>query len=159
MPSGEYAMRTPAPRVAGGLLSLLLPSFLSAGCDRSGPAVEIIVPTGFTGPVWVVEDPQGGIPIPKVGGCYRVEIPESGILKVSSTAPFRRWHSESARYADGTTLARADEAEPPDGAVALRDGGSVLSSRGGREVRFLSYYVGTKKAAKAFLEMPTLPPG
>ncbi len=135
---------------------LLLLFLLVAGCSRSGHPVEIIVPTGFTGPIWIVEDAQKGKPIPLVGGRYRVEVPEGGVLTVSSTDLFQQWHSESARFADGTTI--PVKSDPPDDAVVLRGGGYTQLSRDGREFRFLAYYVGTKEAAKPFLEEPSPPP-
>jgi hypothetical protein len=137
--------------------ALLFLGLLSAACDRSGPSIEIIVPERFTGPIWIVEDPQRGKAIPRVNGRFEVKVPSSGILTVSSIQPFQRWHSGTARYADGTALQRDGLDSPMDDAVALRAGGYAISSRHGREVRYLSYYVGSKMAAKGFLERSSPP--
>ena len=82
---------------------LTLGAFLLAGCSgRSGPPVELVVPKGFTGTVWLILDPDGQ-DIPLVHGQYQMVVPPSGILRIQSFAPLEQWHSFSARY-DGTTI-------------------------------------------------------
>jgi hypothetical protein len=106
-----------------------------------------------------VEDENAGKPIPQVNSSFQVVIPDSGVLKVRSTKPFEIWHSEIARFEDGTRLQTEEGKEPPNDAVALRGGSYTSLSKNGREIRFLSYFVGTKQAAHEFLEMPSSPPG
>jgi hypothetical protein len=137
--------------------ALILLLLISAGCDQSGAPVEFIVPNGFSGPVWVVEDAQRGRPIPKVGSRYRIEVPENGVVRVSSTQPLRQWHSESARYTDGTPLPVEHGADVPELAVALR-GGYGVGLSGSPTASFLAFFVGTKAQGQKFFESPTPPP-
>lgn len=57
-------------------VALLLPGvLLLANCGGgSGPPVELVVPRGFTGTVWLLLDP-GGQDIPLVDGRYRIAVP------------------------------------------------------------------------------------
>jgi hypothetical protein len=138
--------------------SWVLGFVLFAGCSDSGPSVEIVVPKGFTGPVWIMLDPDGQ-DIPLVNGRYQVVFPADGVLRARSFRPFERWHQSSARYDDGTPLPEASGGTPaePD-AVAVRGGGSVVTRRDGKEIRWMPYFVGT---AKQYSERPAMdfPPG
>jgi len=137
-----------------GLLSCYI------GCNQSGSPVELVVPSGFSGPIWIIEDAENGNSIPKDEGRYRVVVPPSGKLRVSSLEPFMKWHSISAHFADGLVLALdGGTTEPPDDAVALRGGGCVTSIAGGHRVNYIPHYVGTKQEAKVFLETPRIPDG
>ena len=124
-------------RRAGFLCLLLL-----SGCASDGPPVEIVVPTGYTGMVWIVVDPDAP-EIPLVNGRYEVVIPAGGVLRVRSLKPFLRWHSQTARYQDGMPLPA--ERDNPE-VIALRGSStSVIHPRNGREYRTLSFFVGTAK--------------
>jgi len=131
---------------------------LLSGCSDSGPPVDIVVPKGFIGPVWIVLD-LNGQDIPLVNGRYQVVIPAGGVLRVRSHRPFERWHPSSAQYDDGAPLREEYGSNPagPD-VVALRGGGSAVTTRDGREIRWMPYFVGT---AKQYSERPTMdfPPG
>jgi hypothetical protein len=118
--------------------------------------VDIVVSKGFTGPIWIVLDPEGK-DMPQVNGRYQVVIPADGVLRVRSFRPFEQWHQMSARYADGTSLPEADGGKPagPD-VVALRGGHSVVA--GGNDIRWIAYFVGTAKQYKERPDME-LPPG
>jgi hypothetical protein len=134
-----------------GRALLMLGLVLLAGCSDSGPPVDIVVPKGFTGPVWIVLESDGQ-DIPLVNGRYQVVIPADGVLRVRSFRPFERWHQSAARYDDGTPLPEADgaNASGPD-AVALRGGGSAVTTRDGKEIRWMPYFVGT---ARQYRERP-----
>jgi hypothetical protein len=141
---------------ARGVLVLFLLFFL-AGCrGSSGPAVEIVVPKGFTGSVWIMLDPDAA-EIPLVKGHYQVVIPAGGVLRVRSLQPFGQWHQSSARYDDGSPLPEDYKlnAGGPD-TVALRGEKSVVTQRNGKDVRWMSYFVGTAKqySKRAAMEMP-----
>jgi hypothetical protein len=138
---------------------ILLVVVLIAGCgDGSGPPVDIIVPKGFTGRIWIVLDASAQ-DIPLVNGRYQVVIPADGVLRVRSFRPFEQWHGSSPRYDDGTPLPE-DFGDGPAGpeVVALRGGGGAMTWRDGKEVRWLPYFVGT---AKQYRERPDFdyPPG
>jgi hypothetical protein len=104
---GKYARHVGWIAVALMLLAVILPFGMIAYHNRSGPPVEIVVTSGFKGPIWIVEDPQAGGVIPKVEGKYRVNIPKSGVLRVKTTDMFTKWHSETWRYADGKLILSA----------------------------------------------------
>jgi hypothetical protein len=129
---------------------------LFTGCGSgSGPPVDIVVPKGFTGPVWIMLDPDGQ-DIPLVDGRYQVIIPKDGVLRVKSFHPFERWHQSSSKYDDGTLLPEEPGGNPagPD-TVALRGGGSAITQRDGKDVHWMPYFVGT---AKQYHERPPLVP-
>jgi hypothetical protein len=132
--------------------ALLVTNFivLMGGCDRSGPPIDIIVPQGFTGPVWIVENPASGTVIPLIRGRYRVVVPPNGVVRVASLKPFEQWHALTVQYPDGTFIPTDTAADPAPDVVALWSGGC------GEGV--LNYYVGTRGAAKSFLETPPPPP-
>ncbi len=136
------------------LLFLLLP--LTGCVGGNGPAVEIVVPKGFTGSVWIMLDP-GAQDIPLVNGRYEVVIPGDGVLRVRSFRPFAQWHESSARYDDGSPLPEAYKvpAGGPD-IVALRGGDSAVTQRDGKDVRWMSYFVGTLKqySKRPMIQMP-----
>ncbi len=137
--------------------NLVLLLLLLAGC-RGGnePSVEIVVPKGFTGSVWIMQDP-GGQDIPLVNSRYQVVIPGDGVLRVRSLGPFEQWHESSARFDDGSPLPEAYNvpAGGPD-VVALRGGDSAVTQRDGKDVRWMSYFVGTLKqySKRPLIQMP-----
>jgi hypothetical protein len=140
---------------ARGILVLLL--LIIAGCrGGNGPAVDIVVPKGFTGSVWIMLD-SGAQEIPLVNGRYEVVIPGDGVLRVRSFLPFEQWHESSARYDDGSALPEADEVNP-GGAdiVALRGGDIAVTQRAGKDVRWMNYFVGTQKdySKRSLIGMP-----
>jgi hypothetical protein len=122
----------------------------SAGCTSNGPPVEIVVPNGFTGVVWIVVDPSAP-EIPLVNGRYQVVIPAIGVLKVQSLKPFQRWHSQTARYQDGAPLPDANNPREDDPeTIAVRGGGWRTNGR--KEVVW--YFVGSAKQYNQYTELP-----
>jgi hypothetical protein len=118
--------------------------------------VEIVVPSGFTGRVWVIADPDA-MDIPLVNGRYQVVIPPDGILRVSSLEPFEQWHQSFARFDDGTILADGYTGGPA--IVALWGGASAVIQREDREVAWMEYFVGTEEqyGARPPEHLPLMP--
>ncbi|HYH67779.1 MAG TPA: hypothetical protein VD866_23990 [Urbifossiella sp.] len=141
------------PRVAGGLVLLV-----AVGCQPSGPHVVFEIPVGFTGEVWVVDDPAGGTPFAREGDKYVVKVPHNGVRKAASVEVLRQRHSESARFWNGTVLLRDSRNIIPDDVTTLRGGVYVSRADGGRSVAFVAYYVGNKERAQKFLDNPRPPP-
>jgi hypothetical protein len=137
----------------------MLGLMLLAGCNDSGPPVDIVVPKGFTGPVWIVLDPESQ-DIPLINDRYKVVIPPDGVLRVRSFRPLQRWHKLSASYDDGSRLPQEFDANPAGpNLVALRGGGTTgVTTRDGKEFSWMQYFVGT---AKQYSEWPMMdfPPG
>ena len=126
--------------------ALVLGLLWLAGCGgRSGPPVELVVPKGFTGTVWLMLDPAGQ-DIPLVDGQYRCIVPAGGVIRVRSHQPMERWHAFSARYDDGTPIPQdqGDGGVGPE-AVAVRGSRAGGSHRDGRGNSYHSYFVGTAK--------------
>ncbi len=124
-----------------------------AGCGRGGSdppiaTVEFIVPTGFTGPVWVLTDPSAP-DIPNSNGTYRVNVPKGGLLRAKSIQPLQERHKPKASYDDGTPLPLGDEADL--GQVAFRDGNPGILERGGLDFPYALYFVGTDEQFAKFL--------
>ena len=140
--------------------ALILALLLAGGCSRSGLPIDFVVPTGNSGPIWIVEDAKRGGEIPQNDGHYQIEVPPSGVVRVSSAAPFHRWHEQSARYADGTPIPM--EVGPTKvyaDTIALRGGMYQEGTfRGGRTVAFICYFVGTEKQTQEFFSRHVPPP-
>ena len=134
-------------------------AFLLAGCSgSSGPPVELVVPKGFTGTVWLMLDPDGQ-DISLVNGRYQIVVPAGGVLRVRSFRPLEQWHSFSARYDDGTPIPwehSSDARVAPD-AVAVRGAESGVRHRGGREYRYNTFFVGTAKQRSELPDTPEIP--
>ena len=115
---------------------------VACGGGRRGPPVDMVVPKGFTGPVWIVLDPDGQ-DIPLVEDRFRVVIPAGGVLQVQTFTPFQEWHQSSAQEDDGSPLPKGFD----DGAdaVALHGGGIANSQRVCKEFYWMPYFVGTAK--------------
>src|SRR4051812_15898016 len=107
--------------------SLLVALFVTGCSAGSGPPVEFVVPKGFTGPVWIVLDPDGQ-DIPLVGDRYQVVIPADGVLRVRTFQPFDRWHQSFAKYDDGSVLCQMS-GDSPTGpqTLALRGENSAVA--------------------------------
>lgn len=118
--------------------------FLTAG--RGFTPFTLVVPKGFSGPVWIVLDPAGqNIPLGLRG--YRAVVPANGVLRVRSLEPAKVWHEIhdrfSATFDDGSPLPMR-EALP--GEVGLRGGGTVTTTkRDGTPMGWMPFFVGTEE--------------
>lgn len=134
----------------GGFIirSLVISCLISvSGCNDSKLApscLEFILPNGFAGPFVVVESFDAK-PIPIDGKCYRVEVPASGVVAVSSTKPFNTMLEWRAAFFDGNVIPvyRMNDAD----GVALHSNG--WSDRTGHPPRF-EFFVGTETEFKDF---------
>jgi hypothetical protein len=143
------------------LLGLMLGLLCLAGCsERSGPPVELILPNGFTGTVWLVQDPAGQ-EIPLVDGGYRITVPAAGVLRFRSLPPVEQWDTFSARYGDGTPIPwdYASFAGAQPDAVAVRAGMGGVMKLGGRDVYCYFFFVGTAKQQAEMLAADRAIPG
>jgi hypothetical protein len=138
--------------------ALVLGLLCLAGCGgRSGPPVELVVPKGFTGTVWLMLDPAGQ-DIPLTDGKYRIVVPAGGVLRVRSHRPLEQWHSFSARYDDGTPIPQdhGDGGVGPE-VVAVWGSWAGVSYRGGKEYHYQTYFVGTAKQRDEMPADPDIP--
>lgn len=141
------------PRTVAGLLLLV-----AAGCKPSGPHVEFVIPVGFTGEIWVVEDATDGTPFTREGGRYVVHVPQNGVRKAASLDVLRQPHTLSARVSNGTVLLHDAGNIIPDDVTTLRGGGYTPPADGPRGAAFVSDFVGNKERARKFLDAPGRPP-
>jgi hypothetical protein len=72
--------------------------------------MEYVLPNGYRGEFEMVE--TGGDPLPIEDGVEVCHIPANGSLHVDTLASFRGYHSESARYASGSTLPIRPTSDP-----------------------------------------------
>ena len=133
-------------------------ALLLSGCSgKSGPPVQLIVPKGFTGWVWLLLDPNSD-PIPLVNGQYQIVVPANGILRVRDFEPLNRWHSFNAFYDDRTPIPQAyNSIDDFPNDVAVRGGDSGVSLRDGREYRHCSYFIGDAKQKRQVTGMEVPP--
>lgn len=127
------------------------------GLNGFGRPVELVVPRGFTGMVWLVLDPKSQ-EIPLVNGRYQVVVPDGGVLKVRSFSPLEELHQFSARYKDGVPIAQdhGPGAGIPPGVVGVYSGGTMTTDRGGSKRSYIYYFVGTagQKKERMYKEDP-----
>ena len=121
-----------------------------------GGPIEFVLPAGFHGPIWVVEDPNVDTTLDSTYSTlegYSIRVPENGVLRFSSVRPFKKWHSITARFEDGTDLYDGDAGYYlRDGTTAFRRGGSAVTKDG---LFTVYYHVGPRgEAAKFFSEKP-----
>jgi hypothetical protein len=67
---------------------------------RDGRPVEFIVPMNFQGTIEVVLDADSGESMELKNGSYVLTVPQSGVIFVTDTGPFRRWHKAAATMPD-----------------------------------------------------------
>jgi hypothetical protein len=147
-----------------GILIFLWPQ-LEQAMTPTPPVAEMVLPTGFTGPVWIVYDAQVGEASALVDGRYQLRIPADGTLRLSSLEPLMDGTLQSACYEDGTRLPYYGEAEFAGDTVALRRGGMIIKRPSGptinrSEMRPQAYffYVGRGEEASEFFQGPgTIP--
>lgn len=146
-------------RRAALMLGLLC--LIGCGGMGNGPPVELVVPTGFTGTVYLPLDAAGS-DIPLVNGRYQIVVPADGVLRVRSYQPLQEWHSFSARYKDGTLIPwdhSSDSGVLPD-AVAVRGSGFIGGERDGRKYQYHWFFVGTaKQETEMRFDRQNEPPG
>ncbi|MCH7885441.1 MAG: hypothetical protein IIC01_09350 [Planctomycetes bacterium] len=114
----------------------------------SGPPVHFILPDGWQGKFKLALNKAGGIQIDLKNDCYTYRIPEIGVLRVKSFAPFKQWHGITMAFEGGVSI--PDELHPgrlPD-TVAFH----VLSTTGSGEHW---YMIGTEDERKAAYEEKT----
>ena len=136
---------------ACAFLALAALFWLTRGCDRSGPPVEVVVPDAFIGPVFVILDETRGSDIPFRDGKYIVEIPPDGRLRVKSLGPFEGWHKETWRYASGKTLLDAKLEQNPDPEKVMKRMQNSGISNG---VTHIEVFVGTEPQLLEFIRGP-----
>ncbi len=91
------------------LLFLLFAALIGCSSPR-GDLVKIIIPNDFQGVFKIVPDDEG-IVVEKQDDSFIYRIPESGILKVKNTAPFKVFHETLVEYESGKIV--------PDGVLDL----------------------------------------
>ncbi|HET6575831.1 MAG TPA: hypothetical protein VFG68_19675 [Fimbriiglobus sp.] len=141
---------------------LLIAGFVGlAGCgSKSGPpapnmpTVEIVVPKGFTGPVWVIQDASAPDLLTADKSC-QVKVPAGGVVKTRSIQTLENQHHLTAKFEDGTPLPLSNEVD--DATVALRGGDPGAIRRGRQQVSYVVYYVGVEQPAGLFLTGDTTP--
>ena len=128
------------------ILVLLCLSIVT-GCSRSRP-VHYVVPDGYRGPFWVVQDPAAS-DLPIVGkGWIQINVPSNGVMLASSLSSLDAWHESTAVI--GSTNTGAD-LEVGKTIVSPGMVGVWLGPRGragDREYR--SFFVGTEAEFVAF---------
>jgi hypothetical protein len=121
------------PAVLASVAMSVGAAYASLESAKPPRSVELLIPDGFTGRIFIREDPQQGVPPERVGGVTRYLIPKSGRLTTTDIQPFRTWHRNLARYANGEEIPEASEPV---------DKGPLLFSSGSFGVEM--FFVGTR---------------
>jgi hypothetical protein len=143
------------------LAIMVINGFLKSGIKQavrsSAPPVEFIVPTGYKGPVWVIEDRGAGSPLAIQDGRYQLKIPPSGVLRLASVQPCEVHSSRTARYEDGTPLGVGAGSGSGASGITFYSGGKMVRVGGGPTRTLFFYFVGAEKEAQAFFAKPDPP--
>lgn len=123
------------------ILGAIVPFGIIAYYDRSGPPIVMVMPEGYRALVKLIVDSQQGIDVPLEGGKYTYYIPESGTLLIKDGSPFRWWHSEGAKFSDGTSLPMSHEGARDT--VSFHGSGTVSQTVGGKTQVSFENFVGT----------------
>src|SRR5262245_49964972 len=145
-------------RLRSLLVLIGVPIGLSGICPGgagSGPPVEIVLPDGYTGPVYLIEDEKDGTDIPLVNGRYLVEMPATCRMRVRSLGPFQRWHKQTLRYASGTGIPDAKLVPSSDPAQVMERMSNCGTCNGGPV--HIEIFVGTDKQVDDFIRGPRPP--
>jgi hypothetical protein len=139
-------------------LTASLCCLLIAGCHSQEPNIEITVPKGFTGSIWILQD-ESAPDLQYIDGKYRIAISSNRVFRVRTFSQFERFHKLSALSGDGIAIPSSSSSSrlDPD-IIALRGGQSGVTLWGGREYYFIKYFVGTEGQTIAFLEKLEPPP-
>lgn len=133
---------------------LFAAALLIIGCCKPSddrPRVEIILPAGLSGHVWIVEDVEGQ-DIPLSNGEYRFTVAANGVIRVRSLAALRADHNLSSHFDNGDALPLGDRSS--DEQTALRG----RFSRGGPDLQAVGFFVGTAKQLRDQKYDPWYPP-
>jgi len=124
--------------------------FAYARRDAHIPAatVKLIVPNGFSGPIWVREDPDYGVPPVVVDGMTHYAIPDSGRLTTTNIGPLWNAQRFSAAFADGREILDTYGGNRK-GLRLWHPGTSYGAHR---------FFVGTQKELRAHRSINDLPP-
>lgn len=132
------------------IVSVVLPSSIIAYYDRAGPPVIIVVPQGYRGPVTLVIDKKRGIDVPLENGRFTYHMPEGGRLLIRDDSPFRQWHSENIRFADGTPIPDDVQSDLPSDKVAYFSLGGGSRTREGKSEEYIEGFVGTQAELRKY---------
>ena len=99
----SFFSTTPTLQKIGVAINLLL--WGVCGCGSSDSVhVKIILPTGYAGEFFVVEDSVHGKVVPYNNGQYVLHLPDEGILFVNDASFMSLWHKTAILYEDGTDV-------------------------------------------------------
>lgn len=115
------------------------------------PRVEIILPAGFSGHVWIVEDAEGQV-ITLSNGEYKFTVAANGVLRVKSLAVLRADHNLSSHFDNGDALPPGERSRDEQTALRRR------FSRGGSDLQAVVFFVGTAKELRDQKFDPWYPP-
>jgi hypothetical protein len=77
---------------------------LGAGCGDSSIRIAVTVPTDYRGALKIYQRDPGGITPEFQNRTVELVFGSDGILRLKGYSPSQRWHTMSARYADGRPI-------------------------------------------------------
>jgi hypothetical protein len=149
---GKYVKHVGWVAVILMLFAVIFPFGMIAYHDRSGYPIEFVISEGYRGPVRLIIDRQQGVDVPLVDGKYTYNIPGTGTLLIKDDSPFRQWHSITATYTNGKPIPTDDEGELPPDTVSLHSLGSGVSTRGGKQEKYIEDFVGTRAELRKYVD-------
>ena len=122
----------------------------------TGKPIHYVVPDGFRGTIYIVEDPSYDDP-PFEEGRWVFRFTDSGVLFVKSLHMFEQWHSSTAEWQSGAELYCYPDPGRLEVAIrggrrtvgdSTRDHPSYISDFVGPDVEFLASWYGASSEAK-----------
>ena len=108
------------------------------------PTIDLVIPNDFSGPVLMIEDPQG-MAVAESGSTYRVVLPKCGVVYVRSAGFLRESATWKVRRVNGESV--PIDSQATDIQLAFRFGGwRSWQHSSGR----LEHFVGTAQQFESF---------
>lgn len=124
--------------VGAVIVAALMALFIRITPHMQAPVV-FLIPNGFRGTFYLLEDPRAGVELKAEGGKMLVPIPKTGLLRVASLEPLEGWHKESAHFENGNPVPSSPES-PSE--VGLYPGETSAENQSGPV--YGAWIVGTK---------------
>jgi hypothetical protein len=88
------------------LLSVLaITLFALTGCsDRLDRPLHFELPSDYTGPLLLIEQPDARKVLSKTPDEYRIVVPTSGVLRLGDAWVLHRWHTTRASFSSGAPI-------------------------------------------------------
>ena len=105
---------------ASRFAAVLVCCLLTSSC-RQSYVIEYVFPVDFKGSFALIAESRDGAKIKRRDNVLVMDVPTSGVLRITDPLPTHNWHRSRAYYSDGRALQIAGPGTPvPPESIALR---------------------------------------